>query len=78
MDLISDRSTPDRSKEDRHMSSLIDRREFRHPYGWAPETEHPAWRDFALALTFVAIGLAVAVFAIATGIPIGEASFWNN
>jgi hypothetical protein len=65
---------PDRSKEDRHMSSLIDRREFRHPYGWAPENKHPAWRDFALALSFVAIGLAVTVFAIVTAVPIGTAS----
>ena len=63
---------PVRSKEGKDMSSLIDRREFRHPYGWAPETTHPAWRDFALALSFVAIGLVVTVLAVAVGIPLGE------
>lgn len=60
------------------MSSLIDRREFMHPHGWAPENAHPVWTDLALVATFVAIGIAVVLFAICTGIPIGESLFWNN
>jgi hypothetical protein len=65
-------------KEDRKMSSLIDRREFMHPYGWAPEADHPAWKGLRLLAIFVGIGLAVTLFAIFMGIPIGESQFWNN
>ncbi len=60
------------------MSSLIDRREFMHPYGWAPETEHPVWKDLLLLASFVSIGIAVTLFAIFMGIPVGESQFWNN
>ncbi|HEY1796747.1 MAG TPA: hypothetical protein VGG57_11585 [Stellaceae bacterium] len=60
------------------MSSLIDRREFMHPYGWAPEDEHPMWKDLALLSIFVTIGIAATLFAVIAGIPIGESQFWNN
>lgn len=60
------------------MSSLIDRREFMHPYGWAPEDAHPMWKDLALLTVFVSIGLAVTLFAIFMGIPLGESQLWNN
>lgn len=54
------------------MSTLIDRREFRHPYGWAPEEAHPVWKDLCVLTVFLAIGLCVALFAIVMGIPLGE------
>ena len=66
---------PTHSKEDIEMSSLIDRREFMHPHGWAPETAHPVWKDLVLLAAVVSIGLAVTLFAICTGIPIGESQF---
>jgi hypothetical protein len=67
-----------RFQEDTEMSSLIDRREFMHPYGWAPDHAHPVWKDLVLLAIFVSIGLAVTLFTIFMGIPIGEAQFWNN
>jgi hypothetical protein len=69
---------PTHSEEDTRMSNLIDRREFMHPYGWAPNDQHPVWKDLALLATFVSIGLAVTLFAIFMGIPLGEAQLWNN
>jgi hypothetical protein len=75
---ISPTYPPPRSQEDTVMSSLIDRREFMHPYGWAPEDRHPAWKDVMLLATFVSVGIAVTLFAIFMGIPIGESQLWNN
>jgi hypothetical protein len=72
------RISPTHSKEDIEMSSLIDRREFMHPYGWAPEDEHPVWKDLVLLTAFVSLGIAVTLFAIFMGIPIGESQLWNN
>ncbi len=60
------------------MSSLIDRREFMHPYGWAPEDGHPVWKDLVLLVTFVSLGIAVTLFAIFMGISVGESQLWNN
>lgn len=67
-----------RSKEDTEMSSLIDRREFMHPHGWAPDNRHPAWKDLMLVTVFVSLGIAVTLFAIFMGISIGESQLWNN
>jgi hypothetical protein len=69
---------PIHSREDPKMSSLIDRREFMHPHGWAPEARHPAWKDMMLLAIFVSIGLGVTLFAIFTGVPLGESPMWNN
>lgn len=60
------------------MSSLIDRREFMHPHGWAPEDLHPVWKDLVLLAVFVTVGVAVTLFAIFLGIPVGESQLWNN
>jgi hypothetical protein len=76
--MISPTRPPTRTKDDCVMSSLIDRREFMHPHGWAPEDKHPLWKDLILLTVFVTIGLSVTLFAIFTAIPIGESQFWNN
>jgi hypothetical protein len=72
------RISPTPSKEDMRVSSLIDRREFMHPHGWAPEDLHPVWKDLSLLFIFVAVGLTVTLFAISMGVPLGESPLWNN
>ena len=60
------------------MSSLPDRHEHKRPRGWQPEIAAPWWKEFSAALIFACIGLAVTLFAIVEGIPIGEYAFWTN
>lgn len=69
---------PTPAQEGTKMSSLIDRREFVHPHGWAPEDAHPVWKDLVLLATLVSLGLAVTVFTIFLGIPLAESPLWNN
>jgi hypothetical protein len=61
------------------MSSLADRREHRYPSTERlPPRPKASWHDFAATLTFIALGMAVTLWAVSKGIPLVGDDIWSG